>query len=158
MPMYHITEYRDNYSKTSENWWQYYRNQLALNTAGAIIEVLAAGNNIPLFKFKTKIAGRTDNDGIKDAKTMRSLKYLSNFWRTPEFPLIFCKINLDLTCSENCFTIDDHVNNQVPTFEITDTKFYNPVVIYQLKTMQSYYSNSNQVLKKRWTGININQK
>ena len=30
------------------------------------------------------------------------LKYLSNFWRTLDIPLINCEINLILTWSENC--------------------------------------------------------
>ena len=43
------------------------------------------------------------------------LKYLSNVWRTLEMPLINC---------ESAGTID----NQVPTFTITDRKLYVPVV------------------------------
>ena len=41
---------------------------------------------------------------------------------------INCEINLILTCSENCFMIDAPVNSQVPTFALTDTKLYVPVV------------------------------
>ena len=59
---------------------------------------------------------------------MVPLKYLSNFCKTLEIPLINCEINLILTLSASCFIIDDLVNNQVPTFAITDTKFYVPVV------------------------------
>ena len=43
-------------------------------------------------------------------------------------PLINCEINLILTWSANCFIIDVLVKNQVPTFTITDTKLYVPVV------------------------------
>ena len=43
-------------------------------------------------------------------------------------PLINCKINLILTCSENCFMIDAPINNQVPAFTINDKKNYAPVV------------------------------
>ena len=38
------------------------------------------------------------------------------------------EINLILTLSENCFIIDELVNNQVPTFTITYNKFHVPVV------------------------------
>ena len=31
MPMYHLIEYSDNYSKTSESLWQYYRDDPADN-------------------------------------------------------------------------------------------------------------------------------
>ena len=53
-------------------------------------------------------------------------KYLNNFWKTFEMPLINCQINLILTWSANVFTIDLPINNQGPTFTITDTKRYVP--------------------------------
>ena len=79
-----------------------------------------------MFKFKTKIASKIENDDTKEVKI--SLKYLSNFWRTLEMPLINCEINLILTWSMNCFIVDKSLNNQAPTFTITDTKLYVPVV------------------------------
>ena len=42
--------------------------------------------------------------------------------------LINCEINLTLTWSANCFIIGNPVNNQIPTFTITDKKLYVPVV------------------------------
>ena len=59
---------------------------------------------------------------------MVPLKYLRNFWRTLEIPLVNCEINLILTCSANSFIISNSINNQVPKFTITDTKLYVPVV------------------------------
>ena len=55
------------------------------------------------------------------------LKYLSNFWRTLEMPLMNCKITLQLTCSKKCFLATGTVSNQIPKFEITSTKLYVPV-------------------------------
>ena len=75
-----------------------------------------------LLEIKQKIAGRIGNNGTKDVKIMVPLKYLSNFWRTFEIPLINFEINLILTWSGNCFIIDALVDNQVPTFAKTDTK------------------------------------
>ena len=59
---------------------------------------------------------------------MVPLKYLSNFWRTLEMPLINCEINLILTWSSTCVIVSTNIANQVATFEITDTKLYVPVV------------------------------
>ena len=60
-----------------------------------IIDFPANNNNsCILFKFKEKITGQTDNSGTKDVEIMVPLKYLSNFWRTLEMPLINCEINL----------------------------------------------------------------
>ena len=36
MPIYHSIEHSDNYSKTSGNLWQCYRNEPPSNSAGAI--------------------------------------------------------------------------------------------------------------------------
>ena len=49
------------------------------------------------FNFKTKITGHTNNDGIINVEIMVPLKYLSNFWRTLEMPLINCEVELILT-------------------------------------------------------------
>ena len=59
---------------------------------------------------------------------MVPLKYLSNFWRTLEILLINCEIELILTWSESCVIVYTNVNNQIPTFIITETNLYVPVV------------------------------
>ena len=56
---------------------------------------------------------------------MVPLKYLSNFWRTVEMPLMNCEVSLILTWSSTCV-----ITNSIGAgaFEITDTKLYVPVV------------------------------
>ena len=50
------------------------------------------------FQFKVKITGKTPNDdNEKDVEIMVPLKYLRNFWRTLELPLINCEVSLILT-------------------------------------------------------------
>ena len=103
MPIQTLIEYSNSYSKTSRNVWQFYRDEPSLTAAGAIIDFPDTKNNSALFKFKQKVTGQTRNDGTKDAEVMVLLKYLSNFWRTLEVPLINCEINLIPTWSANCF-------------------------------------------------------
>ena len=79
--MHNLIEYSDNYSKTSGSLWHYYRAESFLDN-GAITDFAANNNNSALFKFITKIAGITGNDGTKSVKIRVPLKYLSNFWRT----------------------------------------------------------------------------
>ena len=43
-------------------------------------------------------------------------------------PLINCEVKLMLTWSENCIIIYTNVANQAPTFTITETNLYVPVV------------------------------
>ena len=60
---------------------------------------------------------------------MVPLKYLSKIWRIFNMPLINCEISFILTWSANSFIIDAPIATQVPTFVITDTKPYVPLVI-----------------------------
>ena len=69
MPMYNLIEYSDNYAKTSESLWQYFRDEPDDN--------LAASES---FKSKIKITGKTPNDdNEKDVEIMVPLKYFSKF-------------------------------------------------------------------------------
>ena len=87
------------------------------------------------FNFKTKITGQTaannNNGNIAgrvDVEIMVPLKYVSNFWRTLEMPLINCEVKLILKWSASCVIISTNVENQVPTFTITETNLYVSVV------------------------------
>ena len=89
---------------------------------------------------------------------MVPLKYLSNFWKTLEMPLINCEVNLILTWSSTCVIATVVDANQAATFEITNTKFYVPVVtlstqentkvLQQLKSGFKRVINWNKYLSK----------
>ena len=128
MRMYNLIEYSDNFSKTSGSLWQYCREIPAVNNNGNIVDFNGA-NATDSFNFKTKITGQTNDDGrINDVEIMVPLKYLSNFWRNFEMPLINCEVELTLTWSAKCVIIYTNVANQNHTFAITETNFYVPVV------------------------------
>ena len=99
--MYSLLEYDNVYSKTSGSLWQYFRDEPASDNN--VVDDFPEDNNINSFKFKQKITGKTTINGTKDVEIMVQLKYLSNFWRTSEIPVINCEISLMLTCSKNCF-------------------------------------------------------
>ena len=86
MPMYILIEYSNNYSKTTGILWQYYRDEPFLDANATIADSSADNTNSASFKFKTKIASTTQNDGTKNLRIMVPLKYLSSFWRTLEMP------------------------------------------------------------------------
>ena len=121
-------EYSDNYWKRSWRLWQHYRDEPFLDDNGAIADFPVDNNISASFKFETKIACKIETGNLRDVKIMVPLKYLSNSWRTLEIPLMNCEINLILTWSANCFIINASIVNQIPTFAITDTKRYVPVV------------------------------
>ena len=93
MPMYNLIEYSDNYSKKSGSLWEYCEEIPAVNNNGDITDFNGA-NATDSFNFKTKITGQTNNNGRIDVEIMGPLKYLSNFWRSLEMPLINCEIEL----------------------------------------------------------------
>ena len=123
-----------------------------INNNGAIADFPANDNNSVSLKFKTKIAGKTGNDGTKNFKIRvpLTLKYLSNFWRTLEVSLIDCEINLILAWSDRCFITDNPIANQEPTFTITDAKLYALVVIlstqYNAKLLQQLKSGFKRTI------------
>ena len=80
-------------------------------------------NSIP-FEFKQQITGQTGNGGTKDVEIMVLLKYLSNFRRTLEIPLINCEISLQLKWSKDYILVASTAANENPEFKITNTKFY----------------------------------
>ena len=126
-----MTEYSDNYSKTSGSWWQYCRDKPALNDNGVIVNDIDNDNGANVtdsFNFKVEIIGQIDDYGIKIFEIMVPTKYLSNFWKTLEMLLISCEINLILNWSANCVIVPTAVANQGATFAVTDTKLYVHVV------------------------------
>ena len=126
MSMYNLIKYGDNYSKTSGSLWQYYKDEPNNNLADS-----------ELFKSKIKTTGTTPNyRNEKDVEIMVPLKFLSNFWRTLEMPLINCEANLILSCSSTCVIIN---STGAGTFKIKDTKLY--VRLYQLKIILNCYTN-----------------
>ena len=120
MPMYNLIEYSDNYAKTSGSLWQYYRDEPNNNLVDS-----------ESFKSKIKITEKTpDNGNEKDVEIMVPLKYLSNFWRTLEMPLINCEVSLTLTWSPNCVITNSTGQGK---FKMTNTNLYVPVVTLSIK-------------------------
>ena len=74
---------------------------------------------------------------------MVPLKYLSNFWRTLEMPLIYCEVNI--------------VEAQA-TISIICTNLYDPEVPLWIQDIAKLLEKLKWVLKERLTGINNNQK
>ena len=103
MPMYNLIEYSDNYSDTSGSLWQFKRDESPVTNAGNPEN--ASTTNSASFKYKSSLIGKSTtvdtNRVFKDVKTAIPLKYLSNFWRSLEMPLISCKIHLELYWSKD---------------------------------------------------------
>ena len=99
------------------------------------------------FDYKPSIRGKLESNNVEkdDVKIVMALKYLSNFWRTLDIPLINCEVPWTLTWSKNCLLTSkatrdhdpnadlavDEINNPTnATFKITECKLYVEVVTW----------------------------
>ena len=124
MPMYNLIEYSDKYSDTSGSLWQFKRDEIKENE-DLTVDANHIPNNSPSYKYKSGLI--TNRNEVKIAV---SLKYLSNFWRSLEIPLINCRVEVSLTWNKNCIltSLDGY-----SAFTITDANLYVPVVTLSIE-------------------------
>ena len=140
MSMYNLIEYSDNYQDSSATLYQYKRDEPP--EANAINELTT--NTLSSFKYKVKLLGNQVLDGNiakRSVKVVVALKYLSNFFRSLEMPLINCKIKLNLTWKKECVLSTD-VGDAV--FIINDTKMYVPVVTLSKEDNKDFIEQQNK--------------
>ena len=160
MPMYNLLEYSKNYRKTIGSLYNYYRDELnddADNNNFANNNVVSSNT----FSYKNKIIGNTcnvdstivpaaggarvanpdydaNNSGKKSIELAIPLKYLGNFWRALNIPLISCEVSLELKLNKTCVITSQQIgvnldggNTAAPTgatLTINDCKLYIAVV------------------------------
>ena len=105
--------------------------------------------------FKQKLIGKIVAGGTKDVEIIVSLKYLSNFWRTLEIPLINRKISLILTWPGKCVLSNDA---KATTFATTDEKVCVLVVNLSTQDNAKLLQQLKSSFKRTIIGTNINQK
>ena len=96
MPMYNLIEYSHNYQDSSATLYQYKRDEPP--GANAISDLTT--NTSSSFKYQINLLGNPELDSAiakRDVKIVGPLKYLSNFFRSLEMPLINCKVKSNLT-------------------------------------------------------------
>ena len=149
--MYNLLEYSKNYRKTIE-----LRNDDDDDNFG---NIKVANSNT--FKYKNNIIGKTYNvdstipnpaggarianpnydankEGTQTIELAIPLKYLGNFWRALNIPLISCEVSLELKWNKNCVItslerrqVGARPRDNPPTgamLNITDCKLYIPIV------------------------------
>ena len=124
VPMYNLIEYSDNYQDSSATLYQYKRDEPPEDDT--VADLMA--DNLSSFKYKVSLLGNlvvANNIARINVKVVVPLKYLSNFFRSLEMPLINCKIKLNLTWKKECVLSTDNGN---AVFITNDTKMYVPVV------------------------------
>ena len=160
MHMYNLLEYSKNYRKTIGSLYNYYRDELKDDNDNDNFDNIKVVNS-KVFKYKSKIIGNTynvnstilnpvgnarfnnpnyvaNNSGKKSIERAIPLKYLGNFWRALNIPLICCEVSLELKWNKNCVIASQQIgvnldgeNTAAPTgatFAINDCKLCVPVV------------------------------
>ena len=161
MPMYNLLEYSKNYKKTSGSLFNYYRdepNEIIIGAGNNAINISVRNSNF--FDYKTEITGSlgTGEDEKKDVTILIPLRYLGNFWRSLDIPLINCEITLVLSWYKECVLVGrafrgppaaaaNLINSPTSAkFGITDCKLYVPVVTLSAE-------NNNKLLEQLKSGF-----
>ena len=149
--MYNLLEYSKNYRKTIGSLYNYYEDELTDDGNNNFANRNVVNSNA--FKYKNKIIGNTydvaagaagydaNKEGTQEVELAIPLKYLGNFWRTLNIPLISCEVSLELKWNKNCIITSleqiDIVGANPPARDnpptgasraINDCKLYIPVV------------------------------
>ena len=140
MPMCNVVEYSDNYQDSSATLYQYKRDESPEDDA--VVDLTA--DNSSSFKYKVSLLGNPVLDGNitkRSVKVVVPLKYLSNFFRLLEMPLINCKIKLNLSWKKECV-----LSNQAgaAVFIINDTKLYVSVVTLSKEDNKDFIEQHNK--------------
>ena len=161
MPMYNLLEFSKNYRKTTGSSYNYYRDEL---DDDADLNDFANNNVVSssAFQYKCKLLGNTpdlsstnnlpvaggaspanpnydpNRSGRKEVILVVPLKYLGNFWRALNMPLINCEVSLELKWDKNCVIISRQINLNLDggntagptgaTFPVNNCKLYVPAV------------------------------
>ena len=142
MPMCNLLEYSDNYQNSTGSLYQFERGEPPDNNTDV-------GNNTTSLVYKSKLIKGIDDNNVNNVKLVVPLKYVSNFFRSLEMPLVNCKIDLELTWHKDC--IISSVNaaaNHVVSFMITDTKLSVPVVTLSTKDNTNLTKQLNEGFKR----------
>ena len=152
IPMCNLLEYSKNYRKPIGSLYNYYRDELTNDGNDNNFDNRNVVNS-EAFKYINKITGNTYNveagvqgyhvnkNGTQKIELAIPLKYLGNFWRTLNIPLIGCEVFLELKWNKNCVitSLEQRqvdagppvVRDNAPTgatLSIIDCKLYVPVV------------------------------
>ena len=98
-------------------------------------------DNSQSLKYKAALVGKTKdavndtNSSVKSTKTVVPLKYLSNFWRSLEMPLINCSVHLELNWIEDCILSNA---GDSAKFKITDATLHVPIVTLSTKDKSKF--------------------
>ena len=142
MPMYNLLEYSNSNQDSTGSLYQFKRDEPPDDNADV-------ANEPTSLVYKSKLISGTDDNNVNNVKLVVPLKYVSNFFRSLEMPLVDCKIDLELTWHKDCMISSANAAaNQVVSFMITDTKLYVPIVTLSNKDKTNLTKQLNKGFKR----------
>ena len=100
MLMYNLLEYSDNYEDSTGSLYHFKKSEITTkNDNNADVTV---ANSKP-FAYRPSLV----SDVVNNVELVVPLKYIINFFRSLEMPLINCKIHLELEWDPNCLLCSD---------------------------------------------------
>ena len=142
LPMYNLLEYSNNYQDSTGRLYQFKRDEPPDDNSNV-------ANNTTGLVYKSKLISGTDDNNVNNVKLVVALKYVSNFFRSLEMPLVNCKIDLELTWHKDCMISSvDAAAGQVVSFMITNTKLYVPIVTLSTKGNSNLTKQLNEGFKR----------
>ena len=152
MPMTNLLEYNDNYVDSSGSLSKFRRDEQNMTDAGNPADVTVVDSSS--FKYKSNLLENPVNAGtgaganahalLRDAKIAVPLKYLSNYFRSLEMPLINCKIHIELSWTNNC-VMSAIVG--ATSFKIASTNVYVSIVTLSTKDNVNLTKQLNEGFK-----------
>ena len=124
--------------------WQFKRCEQCITAAG--IPNAVTTDNSSSFKYKSSYFEHPSTTRVLNGiKIAVPIKYLSNFFRSLEMPLINCKIHLELNSTKNC--VMSSIAG-VTACQITSTKLYVPIVTLSAKGNVNLTKQLNEGFKR----------
>ena len=167
LPMYSLSEYSSNYSETTGGLWFYSKDEAIDFNAD-----IANDENFKSIKYKAKLLENTAADGanriLKSSTIAVSFKYLNNFWRLLEMPLIICKVESKLKWRKYCVlfatsadnvngSVNDNSNGNNIIFTIKGTKLYVPDVTLSARDYRKLSKLLSKEFQDQFIETNIKQ-
>ena len=91
---------------TSGSLWNYYRDEVNDDENENDDNANKINNNTTItsksFEYKTKLIRSRRSNNILDREVVVPLRYLSNFWRSLDLPLINCETEKNIYSSSKC--------------------------------------------------------
>ena len=162
MPMYNLLEYSKNYRKTSGSLFNYYRDEpnseenggtnFSLQDSASFDYKADTMPKVPVYDVD---AANPNNEVNLEVEISIPLKYLGNFWRSLDMPLIDCEITLILSWYKDCVLVNKAIRDAAGAIVEVNTPSKAELSITNCKLyVQQVNNNLNYLINPTFNNVN----